>query len=60
MIYKFECKEIDLCNLEVELRDERVVISIEEVGDNPLSVFLDKKDLFHLIGALHCIQKEIK
>ena len=60
MIYKLECKESVVCNLEVELRDERIVLSIEEAGENPLSVFLDKKDLFRLIGALHCIQKEIK
>ncbi len=60
MIYKFECKDIDFCNLEVELRDENVVFTIEEQGTIPLSIFLDKKDIYHLIGALHLIQKEIK
>jgi hypothetical protein len=60
MIYKFECKEINFCNLEVELRDENVVFTIEEQGSLPLSIFLNKKDIYHLIGALHLIQKEIR
>jgi len=60
MIYKFECKEIDSCNIEIELRDERLVFTIEEQGSIPLSIFLDKKDVYHLIGALHLIHKEIK
>jgi hypothetical protein len=60
MIYKFECKDIDFCNLEVELRDENVVFTIEEQGTIPLSIFLDKKDIYHLIGALHLLHKEMK
>lgn len=60
MIYKFECNEIDSSNLEVELREKNVVFTIEEQGNFPLSVFLNKKDIYHLIGALHLIQKEIQ
>jgi hypothetical protein len=59
MIYKFECKEITLCNLEVELRNENVVFTIGEQGEIPLSIFLNKKDIYHLIGALHLLQKEM-
>ena len=60
MIYKFECKEIDLCSLEVEPRSENVVFTIEEQGTIPLSIFLNKKDVYHLIGALHLLHKEMK
>lgn len=60
MIYKFECNEIDLCNLEVELRDENVVLTIEEQDVIPSSIFLNKKDIYHLIGALHLLHKEMK
>ena len=60
MIYKFECKKEVLSNIEFQLLLDNLVITINEEGVPPVSVFLDKKDLYHLIGALHLIQKEIK
>lgn len=60
MIYKFECKEINECSMEIELIDELVVFSINETGEIPLKVFIEKKDVYHLIGALHLLHKEMK
>lgn len=67
MIYKFEN---DCVDLEVELiqdKDESVVlqeytnISIKYCESKDwLSIGLSKKDVFHLIGALHLLHKEMK
>lgn len=58
MIYKFEKVSADLevknfNNAEVEFR----VISAECIET---FVYLDKVDVYHLIGALHLLQKEMK
>jgi regulatory protein YycH of two-component signal transduction system YycFG len=64
MIYKFECNEIKNSTMEVELRSDlssdHVSFTIEYPKDIPLSIFLSKKDVYHLVGALHLIQKEMK
>jgi len=61
MIYKFEN---ETTTLEVEqFIDETVSFKIiDEVNedDNCLIAYLSKKDVYHLVGALHLIQKEMK
>lgn len=61
MIYKFENERT---TLEVEMfSDETVSFTIIDKiydVDNCLMTFLSKKDIYHLIGALHLIQKEMK
>lgn len=67
MIYKFEKDSIDL---EVELvqeNDESIVlqeftnISLKYFESQDwLTISLTKKDVYHLIGALHLIHKEMK
>lgn len=64
MIYKFECNEIKDSAMEVELRSDLssdyVSFTIEHEVDVYMSIFLSKKDVYHLVGALHLIQKEMK
>ena len=64
MIYKFECNELEDSFMEVELRDdlssEYVQFTIEYPKDIPLCILLSKKDVYHLIGALHLLHKEMK
>jgi len=60
MIYKFENES---ATLEVQqFNDETVFFTIidEVEDDNYLIAHLSKKDVYHLIGALHLIQKEMK
>jgi hypothetical protein len=58
MIYKFNDKEK---NLEIELLSEKTVIfSIFNECNNPVRISLSKKDIYHLIGSLHLLQKEMK
>lgn len=58
MIYKF----IDeATTLEVELFSENsVCFRILDEEESPVNAFLDKKDIYHLIGALHLLHKEMK
>ena len=62
MIYKFQNK---ISSMEVELfQDEDntkdyVTFSIN-VDDNWRDISLDKQDVYHLIGALHLLQKEMR
>lgn len=61
MIYKFE-KENDsnVKILEISTQNENLRIYIDEHNiENGIYIDLNKEDLFKLIGALHCIQKEI-
>jgi len=69
MIYKFNDKEQGTF-LEVELQtdcnkslvvNQKVCLSItcEEIQED-LSVQLSEKDIYHLIGALHLLHKEMK
>jgi hypothetical protein len=61
MIYKFEN---ETSTLEVErFSNETVCFTIiDEINEdnNCLIANLSKKDIYHLIGALHLIQKEMK
>ena len=66
MIYKF--KDSDDFTLEVERFTNETdygavdVVSFTSVNndDTLISVELDKKDIYHLIGALHLLHKEMK
>jgi hypothetical protein len=61
MIYKFKDEELD-STLELEKRDGNIVeISIKFDYDDDVwrNIFLNKEDVFKLIGALHLIQKEL-
>lgn len=58
MIYKFEkvSSDLELKNFngqELELR----IITPES---DECIIYLDKKDVYHLIGALHLLHKEMK
>ena len=61
MIYKFKDEELD-STLELEKRDGNIVeISVKFDYDDDVwrNIFLNKEDVFKLIGALHLIQKEL-
>jgi hypothetical protein len=58
MIYKFEDKAT---TLEVELFSESsVMFSVFDENNEPVIAFLNKKDIYHLIGALHLLHKEME
>lgn len=66
MIYKFKDVSGNPINLELELNNEmfenpvldlRLIVT---VNDKELNILLDNKDVYHLIGALHLLQKEMK
>lgn len=58
MTYKFETQSGDL---EVKCwNDSELQLTILTPEDEETIIFLGKKDIYHLIGALHQIQKEIK
>jgi len=66
MIYKFKDVSGNPINLELELNKEmfenpvldlRLMVTI---NDKELNILLDSKDVYHLIGALHLLQKEMK
>lgn len=63
MIYKFKCNEF-YTQMEVQLREDLdenyVSFTLEEKDNLPLNLYLSKKDIYHLIGALHLLQKEMK
>jgi|LakMenEpi03Aug12_release.lakeMendotaPanAssembly.Ray.scaffolds.fasta_scaffold6051875_1 hypothetical protein len=57
MIYKFQD---EATTLEVELFNEKsVVFTVLDENDDPVYAYLNKKDIYHLIGALHLIHKEM-
>jgi len=57
MIYKFED---EATILEVELFNENTVsFAILDDNEEYVHAFLNKKDIYHLIGALHLLQKEM-
>jgi|TARA_R110000803_G_scaffold189790_1_gene252298 hypothetical protein len=61
MIYKFKDVERE-STLELEKRDGNIVeISVKFDYDDDVwrNIFLNKEDVFKLIGALHLIQKEL-
>lgn len=58
MIYKFEKVSSDL-----ELKnfnDEELELRIINPESDECIIYLDKKDVYHLIGALHLLHKEMK
>ena len=67
MIYKFKKDGVDF---EVELiqdldngkvLSEHIVLSVNDFDtDEWNSIHLNKKDVYHLIGALHLLHKEMK
>jgi len=58
MTYKFETESGDL---EVKCwNDSELQLGIITPKNEETIIYLDKKDIYHLIGALHQIQKEIK
>jgi hypothetical protein len=57
MIYKFQD---EATTLEVELFNEKsVIFTVLDENDERVCVYLNKKDIYHLIGALHLLQKEM-
>jgi hypothetical protein len=59
MIYKFE-KEDGFKTIELFEYKDCLRIFTQEHKQEGVYIDLNKEDLFKLIGALHCIQKEIK
>jgi hypothetical protein len=65
MIYKFEDASENPLSIEFTKgnvgyeNDNLIVTTYRTDCQNYLSINLSKKDLYHLIGALHLIQKEI-
>ncbi|MEY4125992.1 MAG: hypothetical protein RL737_181 [Bacteroidota bacterium] len=62
MIYKFYDIERDV-TIEFELINDNTLLSVSICSDGASTVssmYLDKKDLYKLIGALHLVQKEMK
>jgi hypothetical protein len=58
MIYKFED---EATTLEVELFNEKnVSFSVLNENEIPITAYLKKKDIYHLIGALHLLHKEME
>jgi hypothetical protein len=58
MIYKFQD---EATTMEVEQFNEKTIsFSILDENDNPVNAYLSKKDIYHLIGALHLLHKEMK
>ena len=66
MIYKFEndfsVLEVELFNEENQSQEllDNVLISIKNKDEVWYSIPLIKKDVYHLIGALHLLHKEMK
>jgi hypothetical protein len=61
MIYKFIDETIE-STMELETCSNSVQISIKFDYDDDVwrNIMLSKEDVFKLIGALHCIQKDMK
>jgi hypothetical protein len=63
MIYKFNCKKQHLDSIEFKIEDELLLVTMIQ-DDNgeylQYDTYLAKEDVFKLIGALHCIQKDMK
>jgi hypothetical protein len=57
MIYKFTDETRIDSNIEFELIDNYLSIHSKDLKEEE---FVNKKDVFKLIGALHCIQKDMK
>lgn len=58
MIYKFEKVSSDL---EIKnFNDDELELRIINPESDECIIYLDKKDVYHLIGALHLLHKEMK
>jgi hypothetical protein len=62
MIYKLECQNENRKSIEFEKVDEEnlLITIINGYEDEIQSLFLNKKDIYYLIGALHLLHKEMK
>lgn len=62
MIYKFECvKDDNEMELAIDVNTELALFQIKDEERNEWNhIFLTKKDVYHLIGALHLLHKEMK
>jgi hypothetical protein len=61
MIYKFENTDCYLETMELKYNSscEQLQIKLNSEGTDKV-ILLNKEDVFKLIGALHCIQKDMK
>lgn len=65
MIYKFQDASENPLSIEFTKgnvgyeNDNLIVTTYRTDCQNQLSISLSKKDIYHLIGALHLIQKEL-
>ena len=61
MIYKFTDETRIDSNIEFELIDNYLSIHSKDLKEEEfVNISLNKEDVFKLIGALHCIQKDMK
>jgi hypothetical protein len=61
MIYKFTDETRIDSNIEFELIDNYLSIHSKDLKEEEfVNISLTKEDVFKLIGALHCIQKDMK
>ncbi len=60
MIYKFTDETRIDSNIEFELIDNYLSIYSKNLKEEFVNISLTKEDVFKLIGALHCIQKDMK
>lgn len=65
MVYKFENNDCYLETIEFrqvfdEEKSEEFLQIVTNVSGVDSVIFLNKSELFKLIGALHCIQKDMK
>jgi hypothetical protein len=58
MIYKFQ-DEATLMEVE-QFSETSIRFSVFDEDDSPVHAYLSKKDIYHLIGALHLLHKEMK
>jgi len=61
MIYKFTDETRIDSNIEFELIDNYLSVHSKDLKEEEfVNISLTKEDVFKLIGALHCIQKDMK
>jgi len=67
MIYKFSSDGVDLeieliqdKDVEKVLRESTNISITQHYDDTCISIGLSKKNVYHLIGALHLLHKEMK
>jgi hypothetical protein len=60
MIYKFKCNQSVIDTLEVECENDLVVFTTTVYEGGTTNFFMDKEDVYKMIGALHLLHKEMK